>query len=644
MGEPDAEALDPAPGRPEATGRATSRLRRLLRRRWLVAVLIVLGVAVALRAMMPLVLRQVVEARLGRALSAEVDVGGVDLGLMRAEFTAHDIVVRPRAASSASRVHARAVHVRWSWRELLRGPLRLTVELSGVEATIDLQAPWTPAGPGPRAAAGLGPLRELSLRDGAVAVVPGPGQAPLVAFEGLAAGIVDDGPRADDDSMSTWFSASGELAGGGRVEMRGALSPAAPLESWTARFDGHRLALPAFNPLFVRLLELDAERGWLSFTGELTASRGRIRGQLVPRFEDVRLLGRGEARVRHPMAEALFGAMLAGADVPIEVDRRAKPVGDVALDAVFERDAADLLTRVVRRGYERRLGTLVGYDASIGGAELDLPAGSISFRDIVLVRSGGAVSDPFLQVGRLDVTIDRSAVDADTPTFKSVALHRPRLLFVAGPSEAASQLTLDPDWRDKVSAMPYPTDRLTIDDGSVEYRDDTAAPPTRVFVTAIALRAENLAGARPDSRGRSATISATGRVMDESRLRVEVALAPGEALDADVELGLDPLPLVRINDLVRDRFGVDFSRGTLGLTAEFAVRAGRVDGTLTPDLERVDVLGADERDVAHPLREWLVGRRLRALDGVPLALRFDTGQDALGALSDALSSAVRQAR
>lgn len=611
------------------------------RRRWLVYGLAALAVLAALRLAAPRVVAAILEARLSAALGAAVTVEDVDLALWAGELTVHGLRAAPRGADSASAVRVREVRARWTWGELFHGATAFDVTLSGVAASLDLGAPWPADSAAADEDAGLGPLRALRLDDGALDVVLAADEAPLLALRELTATLDGAAPDARDGSMTARFAVAARVGEAGSLALAGAFSPLEPGAAWSLRGSLDALDLRSLNPLFRAVLELDVEQGRLSAEGELTASLGRLRGQVRPNFEGLRLLGRDERSVRHPMAEALFTSMLAASELPIDIDRSTTAARGLTLDEVFKADANALLTRLILQGYTRRLGTIVGHDAAIGGLEVDFPAGRLSFTDVSLVPEGAA--EPFVHVARMDVVVEPTAVDAGAETYKSVVLTEPRVVFVAGVTERLR--AFDPQWQEKVSGMPYPTDRLQIVGGRVEYRDTRTTPPADVVLTDVTLLAESLGRARATPARRDATLSARASMMGTSPLKLELAFSPGAApLDGELDLSLAPMPLTRLNGLLRSRLGVDFSAGTLGLVAELDAKDGRVTGTVTPDLDAVTVLGRRETEVDRPLRELLVERRLRRLDGDRLVIELDSEGELSRELPRALLSAALQAR
>lgn len=603
-----------------------------------------LSALVALRLAAPWVLKYWIAARLGVALAVPVDVDDVELALWSGAVTVRGITAAPAAEASASTVRVDALALRWAWAELRSGVVAIDVEVSGLDATLDLHRIW----PAVRPAGGevsLAWLRSVTVADGAVGIVLAAGEPPILTLTELHASLVEPLTAMRTEAMTTHFMLTARAGEAGRLTIRGSVAPVAPAATWTLHFALEQLDLRALNPLFQAVFEMDVEHGWLSLTGELTVGLGRLRGHIRPRFDELQLLGRGEQRVRHPMAEALFSEMLSGADLPIDIDQPTGAAGDSPLLAELGKiDAHAMLTQIILRGFIRRIETIDGYDAEVSRAVVDFPAGRLSFHDVTLTRSGGLVGRPFVHVARLDVVVEQSAVDHEVLTYKTISLHQPTLIFVTGVDDAHSQLTIDPDWQQKVSVLPYPTDRIEVFGGRLEYRDDTSEPPTSFFVSNLEVRADKLGRARVSPKRRGATLVGRARVMNLSPLAIDAVFSPGVVpLDLAVHINLDPFPLEQLNELLRGRLGVDVSAGTLALAVDLDAHADDLRGTVTPALRRVRVLGSREIEVDHPLRELLLERRLRRLDGVALKLDYRVRKNLLRELPGALLSAALHA-
>src|SRR5439155_6113700 len=102
------------------------------RRRWLVA----LAILVVLRAALPAGLRVLLASQAGKLLRARVEIGDVDLALLRGAIALKDVVVRPGATAPSSGPDSGPPLVAWkrfavnvAWLPLFRK----TVELESVE-------------------------------------------------------------------------------------------------------------------------------------------------------------------------------------------------------------------------------------------------------------------------------------------------------------------------------------------------------------------------------------------------------------------------------------------------------------------------------------------------------------------------------
>ena len=609
------------------------------RRRWLVGSVSVLAVLAVLRLVAPSLVAVWITARLSTALGVEAQVGDVELRLLTGEITARGIHAAPPVDASASSLDLEALTLSWSWLELMRGDAGVDGRMSGLDVTVDLHRPW-PAAVSPRSST----LRSLAIESGSVRVVMDDDAPPILALTELH-GRMRKTSGVPTQTLTTQFSVTARANESGTFTLAGAFAPVDPATSWTLDFGLERLDLRPLNPLFEQVFEMDVEQGWLSLAGRLSVSFGRLRGRLHPRFDELQVLGHDERDVRHPMAEALLGSMLSGADLPIDVDQPAISTGESMLEAMAHVDATELLSSMILRGFIRRLDTLDGYQPAVARAEVDFPAGRLSFFDVTLTHQSGEIDRPFISIARMDIVIERSALEHGAVAYKAITLHEPALTFVTGESPAKSQVTFDPDWQAKVNVLPYPTDRFEIFDGRVEYRDDTTDPPTSLIVSDLDLRADNLGRARAREGRRGAKLVGSARVMDLSELTIEIDFTPGVVnLDAVAQLRLAPLSLGELNQLLEGRLGFDVSSGTLALAADLDAHDGRLRGTVTPALRDVRVLGRDEDEVEHPVRELLLEGRLRKLDGTTLTLDHRVRTSVLRELPAALMAAARRVR
>lgn len=631
--------LAPVPDRSTSTTIPTNVAVRRGRWLWWLAAVAALFVLVRLAA--PFVLRPWIESRIATALSARVDVADVELRLLAGELTVRGLDAAPTSESD-SRLRVEALTMQAGWRELTGGLPFVHVRASGVDLVVDVNRHWPRPEGDTNSSAGL--LRSVALEQGRLGLVMAPGVPAVDVLTDIHGSLVDTSMGQRSTALSTRISLAATAGDGGSIQVDGIVAPIESAASWSLSFTLDRLDLRSFNPLFQSFFEMDVEQGWLSLQGDLSVGFGRMRGRILPRFDDLQLLGRGEQRVRHPMAEAVFGSMLAAADIPVIIDEPAPFEGGFAVEDVERLEPMRLLEAIIARGFTRRLDTLAGYESSVGRLELDFPSGRMSFFDVALKKTGGALDTPFVSIARLDIVVEQSAVDSEILTYKAITLYQPSLVFVTGENETTSQLRFDPLWQDKVSVLPYPTDRIVVIDGRVEYRDDTTNPPTSLYAADIDLRVDNLGRARVDTVRRAAPLVATARAMDISELRVEADLSPGALpIDVAVRLHLDPLPLRELNDLLLGRMQVDVTGGTLAIAADLDAYEGRVHGTVSLALPGIAVIGSKEVEFERPIREFMLERRLRKLHGKSLGVDFVVEESLLRELPGALFFAALRA-
>ncbi len=616
-------------------------VRRRLRR-GAVGVLFTLGL---LRVLAPGLIDVVATAKLERVTGGACSIDDVDVDLLGATITFEGVAITAEDGErSASALRIAEVNATWGWHAHLFGDGGVALDVHGLELDVDLNAPWpaTIAGGTTREEPNEPMIRSIDLAGGRiVALVDG---APILTL-GALNGELDATAfgAGTDDSQTTRLSLRAEDLRGGTLELDAAFAPIAPRRDFSLDLVAERVDLRQLNPVFRRVLELDVEEGALSASVRLNQVDGRRRGRIEHEFHGLRLYSPTEPEVAHPMAEALFEAMLKTSDQPILIDEAVDPeaAGDLdlraGLDETAYKGALDRITGVILRGYERRLNTLDGYRATIGALEVDFPRNHLSFEDIRIDKRGAEVNAPFLELRRLEVDVEQSVLIDAIETHKAVTLVEPHLTFIAGPDEEHTQLSFDPEWTEKISALPFPTDSLTIEGGTIALRETASADtPAELGLVDLEVDATCLAPG-----GAPAQITLAAQIVGGGALTAELSLAPqAEPVEGALSLHLGATPLTALNPLTRHLAGVDAAGGTIALDVDATIGGGEARATILPDLRDVELLGADEEH-DRPLRELLLGVRLRRLAGEPLELRAPAST--IDQLRAALPSALLEA-
>ena len=567
-----------------------------------------------------------VEARTRGACSIE----RVDVQVLAGSVVIERLSLIDRAPErSRSSLAVAQVDVRWGWRRLLFEGGGVDIRVDGLELTVDLRTPWSELIERKSGGPPLARIRSLELVDSRLkAILPG-APTPVVDFIDVTASLRATAFGAgDDDSMTSHVRLVGTDPGGGRLEIDASFAPLAPRRVWSLEVLADRVDLRPFTPIFRRIFEMDVEHGAISARAKITQTRGHRRGRIDHSFHDLHLFTPGEVEVRYRMAEALFGAMLSSADQPLIIDQVPElaetPEGLEPLDfraglddAAFG-DALERITDIIHRGYERRLNTLSGYEVTIEGLDVDFAHNTLAFKNIEVRKIGFKDGPAFFALDELIVDVEQTIINREVDTYKDVTLVGPRITFVAGATPAESQLNFDSDWVDKISAMPYPTDSLTIKRGEIEYRDLTGEAPIILGVVDLEVRGRALArgvdptAPEPLAVDVSATLVNGGELT--SRLRLRPRVSPPEGL---FEFSLTETPLVPLNPVARRYAQIDSSSGSVAVDIAARLGSGTALSVILAKFDDIELLGEGEQH-RRPLRELMIERRLKALDGKPI--------------------------
>ncbi len=566
--------------------------------------------------------------------TVEAESGGVcsiesaDVQLLRGAVVIEGLSLTDRAPErSRTTLTIDRIEARWGWTRLLFEGGGLDVGVEGLDVVVDLRTPWT--GPIERAREGppLATIRSIVLGSGRLRALLPDLPMPVVDLVDVEASLRASAfGVGNDETMTSHASFVGTDKGGGRLEIEASFAPLAPLSVWSFEVNADRIELSPLTPIFRRLFEMDVQHGELSAHARVTQTLGRRRGRIDHRFHDLHLYTPGHVEVRHPMAEALFGAMLSSADQPLIIDEtpdieqiNREPLDlSVGLGDDTYGDALARITQIIHRGYERRLNTLDGYDVTIEGLDVDYPDNRLSFRNIEVRRVGMKDGPPFFSLEELIVNIEQSIINREVDTYKAVTLIGPRLTFVAGVTPEESQLNFDPDWVDKISAMPYPTDSLVIKDGRIEYRDMTGEAPISLGVIDLEVDGRLLARGVDPSAPEPLTLEVSANLVQGGRLTSKLRLRPRVVPpEGRFELQLSKTPLAPLNPVSRRYAQIDSSSGSVAVDLVARLRDGVARSVITAKFDNVELLGEGEQH-RRPLREFMVGRRLRALDGKPI--------------------------
>ena len=579
-----------------------------------------LGVLLALRIAAPFIVAATLERVLSDRVDAPVEIGDLDVHVLDPGFVATG--VRTVHDSGVASFEIGRVEASWAWSELVLFDVRTRIAVVEPHVVVDVDA--SRAKVPTMKGAEIDRLASFEIVDGvlefAIDTPSGRSELRLSAVQvGLFATSWDAGRHADLD-------VSAQVGEAGSLTVTGRLASAVAAQEWELEIDLDDLDLRPLNAVWLDLLEMDVERGRLDVKGELRRNRDRLHGELSPRFEELAFLGDAES-ARHGMGEALFGQMLAGAESTIEIDREIGLETGATLAEIFDTNWEDIIAGIIQRGYSRRLSTLRGFDATIGNVEVEFDEGLIVLEKIVLTRKSRRVGVPFLKVARLEVLFDPQVADASgDEAFKHIVMWKPELTLVKGLDESRSQLRFDPDWVDKISALPFKTRDVIVHDGRITYLDETENEPIKFFVSNMELVGTELARGLCEKGTRCAMLQGTAKAQGIATMTVAIAYEPGELANADVRFSMETVPLEELEPLLRAKAGVEVEGGAFELHGHVVAANRHVEAKIDPRVYGVLLQPVDERRVREMTKN-VIERRLRRLGGRTLELSYDYGPD-----------------
>jgi len=265
---------------------------------------------------------------------------------------------------------------------------------------------------------------------------------------------------------------------------------------------------------------------------------------------------------------------------------------------------------VIERVVNDKLSQLDGYSGHIDDVDLNLWRGAYEVEGLVIEKTGGKVPVPFIALERLDLGVAWSAL-LDGSVVATVALFRPEVNFVKGPTKATSQAGTEADWQKTLEELvPLRIDRFVVIDGEVHYRDFHAKPKVDVLIDHLNVKVTNLTNSKEISKSRVAELTARANVMRSGKLSIEGDIDPFTKKPTfALKTRLDNLQLKQLNPFLKAYVNIDVEKGRLSVYSDLKSRNGSFRGYVKPLIEDLDVLdwkNESERPI-EKLWEGLVG-------------------------------------
>ena len=271
------------------------------RNRILIGVGIVIVLAVAMRAALPIAVRDYMNRKLGALEAYEGHVADVDIALWRGAYAIDGIqIVKREGEHSTPFFSAPRIDFSVEWRSLLKGSvvaeakflqpqINLVQSKKESEQQLGDEVNWADS------LKALVPIRlnTVTVQDGTVTFrTPGIQTSDaLVARQVL--GTISNLTNVVEKNKETFadFDVNANVLQGGSARVNGSIDPLAPTPTFDVNLAVERVQLPQVNPWLRQYLKADAASGDFQLYLEVAAAEGKFKGYAKPLMQNVDMHG-----------------------------------------------------------------------------------------------------------------------------------------------------------------------------------------------------------------------------------------------------------------------------------------------------------------------------------------------------------------
>lgn len=264
------------------------------------------------------------------------------------------------------------------------------------------------------------------------------------------------------------------------------------------------------------------------------------------------------------------------------------------------------LPYVVLHYLNKTLATMEGYYGKAEDIDIALIRGAYEIDSIYLnkVDSTTQKQTPFFGASQIDLSVEWKALFHGSIVGELV-FENPMIRFTKDkvePDEVRNDSSSFKNLLDDF--MPLQVNRVEINNGSIQYIDETSKPKVDIKLTNAYALAENLRNSYDSTVVLPASLRVHANVY-EGELAINMKLNPlADEPTFDMNAELKNTNLVKLNDFFSAYAKVDVNRGRFGLYTEVAAKEGKFAGYVKPLIQDLDILGKEDRDDNILRKAW----------------------------------------
>jgi hypothetical protein len=270
-----------------------------------------------------------------------------------------------------------------------------------------------------------------------------------------------------------------------------------------------------------------------------------------------------------------------------------------------------ILPYVVLRLVNDRLTKIKGYYGHVEDIDIALLRGAYKIDSIYINKLDSTTQkqSPFFAASEIDLSVEWKALFKGSIVGEMV-FEGPRITFSKDKVEPKEITKDSSSFKDlKKDLMPLRINRVEINRGTIQYRDDFSKPKVDIALTSLYALATNLRNSYDSTTVLPASLHATANIYEgDFNLNVKLnPLAKDPTFDMNAEV--KNTNLVKLNEFFQAYAKIDVNKGRFGLYSEVAAKEGKFKGYVKPLIQDLDVLGKEDRDdnILRKLWEGIVG-------------------------------------
>ncbi|HVY70937.1 MAG TPA: DUF748 domain-containing protein [Verrucomicrobiae bacterium] len=241
------------------------------------------------------------------------------------------------------------------------------------------------------------------------------------------------------------------------------------------------------------------------------------------------------------------------------------------------------------------------YGGNIGDVNVSLYRGAYRIENISIFKREGNLREPFFTGRALDLSVEWKELFHGA-VVGEVVMEQPQLNFVAGPTEAESQLGTNAPWATLLKSLfPFKLNRLEIDHGQVHFRNHHSRPPVDIALTELSSVATNLTNTRDLKNPLPAGIRAHSKAFESGTVDLDVKLDPLAGLPTfEMSCQLSNVNLVALNPFLMAYGKFDVNHGRFALYTSVASKEGAYEGYVKTFFDDLDVFEWQKEKKKNP--------------------------------------------